>query len=265
MNDPHVKALHYRVIAGADIDYKKASRLDHEERDFKLTLEGESAIFEMKTHFATEDEARAVVDDFIRCWEIIIGLEQGPGDLQFRYNKPEIVDRAPAPSKPGDVTVYAATLRSMIRLSGSVQVHISRARFPSPPVRFGVSPDVETMYTRYKAYIEGRETLTSMAYVCLTVLETTAAGSSSKARENAARQYSIEYNVLDTLGKLTANKGSAAEARKYPKSGKFAPLTSAEITWLVAAIKMLIRRVGEYAYDPSGQLSELTMAELPPL
>ncbi len=116
------------------------------------------------------------------------------------------------------------------------------------------------MYLRYKAYRKKRETLASMAYMCLTIFEASAGG-----RKEAARQYNIANAVLDKLGKLTATKGNREEARKFPKDGKFDPLRPKEKEWIVSVIKELIRRAGEYAYDPNAKVRQLSMKDFPDL
>jgi hypothetical protein len=116
------------------------------------------------------------------------------------------------------------------------------------------------MYLRYKAYRKNHETLASMAYMCLTTLEASAGG-----RKEAARQYNIANAVLDNLGNLTANKGNREEARKFPKEGKFEPLRPKEKEWIVSVIKALIRRAGEYAYDPNAKLKQVSMRDFPDL
>lgn len=128
------------------------------------------------------------------------------------------------------------------------------------PKNFSASPDAEAMYLRYKAYWQNRETLTSAAYMILTILETGAGN-----RKEASKQYNIEYAVLDTLGELVSTKGDPVEARKYPKDGKFKPLCPKETDWIVSVIKALIRWVGEYAHDPDAELKKLTMGDFPDL
>lgn len=259
MNDPHVKALHYRVVVGKDVDYKNAAPLSETTEDFEFSLDGKTAVFEMKEHYSTADEAKAVVEQCLRAWEILIGLEQDPGALRLVFDHADIIDRSPDTSDR-NVLNLQAHLPVHIVVSDRVSLHVSRGQYPSFPKKFSASPDAETMYLRYKAYRQNRETLTSMAYMCLTILQAGAGG-----RKEAARQYNIEYAVLDTLAKLASTKGDIAEARKFPKDGILEPFRHKEKDWIVLIIKALIRRAGEHAHDPRAKLKHLSMRDFPDL
>ena len=114
------------------------------------------------------------------------------------------------------------------------------------------------MYLRYKAFREGKESLLSMAYMCLTVLETSAGG-----RSRAASKYSISKAVLNKLGTICSEKGDKNQDRKAPKKGAFAALTVSESEWVIQVVKALIRRVGEYAYRPTASLPAVTISDFP--
>ena len=259
MNDPHVKALYYRVVVGKDVDYNNAPPLSETTDEFEFSIDGKTAVFEMKQHYSTADEAKAVVEQYVRAWDILIGLEQDPDDLQLVFDHADIIDRSPDTSDKNVVNLQGHVSARVV-LSDSFSSHVSRGKYPSFPKNFSASLDAETMYLRYKAYRENRETLAAMAYMCLNLLEVGAGG-----RKEAARQYNIAKAVLDTLGKLTSTKGDPEEARKFPEDGKFDPLRPKEKEWIVSVIKALIRRAGEYAYDPKAKLTQLSMKDFPDL
>jgi hypothetical protein len=98
-----------------------------------------------------------------------------------------------------------------------------------------------------------------MAYMCLTVLDASAGGS----RKKAAAQYAIAESILRKLGELCSTRGSRQEARKAPKTGVYVPLTSLEKEWIQGVVKKLIRRLGEWAYDQTANLTKITMTDLP--
>lgn len=148
----------------------------------------------------------------------------------------------------------------------SVSRAVERASsYPALPENFVASPDVETMWQRYEQYVQGREPLPSMAYFCLTVLETSARNVHGKGgnREKALRTYAVQDKVLGKLGELTARLGDAGTARKAGGAGR--PLTSVERDWIERCLRALIRRVGEKAADPQGNFDRITMADLPQL
>jgi hypothetical protein len=101
---------------------------------------------------------------------------------------------------------------------------------------------------------EGKESLQSMAYFVLTILENHAG-----SRKSAATQFQIEYDVLRKVGDLSSTRGDATTARK----AKHAPMTGSERHWLEAATRKLIIRMGEYA--AGNVVEQLTFAGLPHL
>lgn len=257
MNDPHVKSLHYRLIPGDSVDYERAEPITVETPDFVMKVGATEATFEMKTHYTTKDEAKARVDSWLRCWEVLVGLEHDPGDLSFSFQRADVIDRAPSET---NAKIVNADVHFHIDITTDAAAHVSRGKYPSSPRNFALSPDVETMYIRYKAYREGRESLLSMAYMCLTVLEASAGG-----RPDAATKYCIAKPVLDKLGTLCSERGDPQEARKNPKSGTFVALSNTEKEWITMVIKALIRRAGECAHDPKAPFLQLTVNDFPKL
>jgi len=255
MNDPHVVSLLYKVTFGKDVDYDKAPPLKEDTEDFVCTIDQKRAFFEMITHFSSEEAAKEVTDKFLKTCSIFWGIHNCPNEISFLYKGAEIVDRRPDQSNALSICVS-----DTIGISDEVAFHVSRAKFPPIPHDFKVSPDVETIYNRYKGYHDNREKLTSMAYMCLTVLETT--GGSRKA---AAKKYQIDDKVLSKWGELVSERGSEMEARKAAKNKVFTPLTDKEREWLVALIKKVIIRLGNYAYDSPQSFPKITFNDLPNL
>ncbi|MDO9529925.1 MAG: hypothetical protein Q7J27_12330 [Syntrophales bacterium] len=252
----HVKSIHYRIITGEHVDYKKASPIREETDDFVLRVENDLASFEMKKHFSTKEDAKDYIDPYLKRWEILIGLAHDHRDLRFEYKNAEVIDRSP--DDKNSIILNVDPIR--ISVSLDAVLHVSRGRFPSPPKNFENTPDVETMYLRYKAFREGKESLLAMAYMCLTVLETSAGG-----RSKAVSKYSISKAVLNKLGTICSEKGGKNQDRKAPKKGAFDVLTASESEWVIQVVKALIRRVGEYAYRPTTSLQAIIISDFPPV
>jgi hypothetical protein len=98
-----------------------------------------------------------------------------------------------------------------------------------------------------------------MAYFCLTVVE-----SVFGRRRDASRQLKVEFSVLDMLGNLSSGVGDDQTGRKRNVQQR-RPHSPAENDWLDHAVRMLIRRMAEYAFAPAVVLDTITMADLPPL
>jgi hypothetical protein len=88
-------------------------------------------------------------------------------------------------------------------------------------------------------------------------------GEVKERRKRAAERFKVEFAVLKKLGELADNKGGR-DARKT--KGATAEFTGAERAWLEEAMKCLIRRAAQIAYDPTAALPQITMKDdLPPL
>ena len=216
------------------------------------------AKFEMKEHYASEEEAKSVVEEFLRAWEIDSALRIGGTGMLFAFERAQVIDRNPPP--PGTVLVAVPTGRLTVRAHAPT-VHVTRRAYPAPPAVFRVSPDVETLWQRYQFHRQGSEPLPGMAYFCLTRLEASAGGP-PKAREKAVTKYAIDKKVLDKLGELSSERGDPKTARKATAMARFH--TPAEVAWTESAIRAIIRRVGEVVAGATG-LPVITMKDLPRL
>lgn len=254
MNDPHVQTLHYRIKHKDGVDYAKAPPLDDKQPAFTVRIEEGRAIIHMQSHHTTADEARAVVEPYLRDWELSAILERGPGEIEFVYEHADIIDRNPTPTAGQHLT---ATLHTNISQFPTVTVKIERATWPAPAAGIKLDPVVEFMVQRYSRYKEGKEGIAHAANYCLTEIEDYAGG-----RKGAANYYRISMKILTTLGDLAANKGGdlARKAR-----GARIPYSAAERAWLEAAMQKIIRRAAQVAFDPHAVRQQITMTDLPAL
>ena len=260
MNDPHVVALWYRIEHGDSVDYGEAQPLDRAETGFRVKAEQGRVCFEFKDHYATKDAARKAIEDYIRVWEFEAGLLGGPHSFKLTFDRAQIKDRKPPPPVPGVVSISAHTRAGVPTVTGKVQV--VRTHYPPPPSGLMLTPDVQTMYDRFQGYRLGREPLASMAYFCVTVLETSAGQTCPKSgvREAAAKKYGIQLEVLSKLGELSSMRGGQ-QARKA--SGKDNDLTAQESRFMQEAIKAVIRRAAEKAHAPDSDLPKISLSDLP--
>jgi hypothetical protein len=170
--------------------------------DFRITLREGRATVEMLTDYSTVDEARGMVEPFLRAWEIQAFLHhfakhddfQQP--LVFEFDGAEVSH----PVRGPDVVIQAPAAGGFFYRA-----------YPSPPDRFEAPPDVRAMWLRWQEYQAGRESLPSMAYFCLTVVEASMGGARTGRRERAADHYAIDVDVLKTLGDLASEVGGDHE------------------------------------------------------
>lgn len=253
MNDPHVKALLYRVEHASTFNYEQAEPFDRDFPEFHIRIESEHATAEPKRHFATAEEAREVVESFLRAWELDAALTRdNPDVLRFVYLRPEIVDRNPP---PGSAVLYPQTGQYVLK-GHEATLCLGLKEYPEPPSGLTISPEVAAMFDRWSRYKVGQALLGDTADFCRGALER------GVGRQSAADHYGIDRPVIDKLGDLVDRKGGP-QARKY--KGFATPYTEPERAWLEAALKKVIRRAAETAYHPDASRGLITMEDLPPL
>lgn len=258
MNDPHVVALNYRIEHHSSVDYDEANPLNHSEEAFEIHVKRNNVRFAMNRHYATQTEALESVEGYIRAWEHLAALENGPNEFKLVFDGAEIEDRDPTPG-----AVYASAKPAHFTFSVSEpSVHVSRGAYPRPPLtRMEFSPCVQLMFDRYVGYRARREYLPSMAGFCLTVLEKSVQSEKGR-RKAAAKHYDIEFKVLNEVGRLCSNKG-AAEARKA--QGIDQDLNGRERQFLEEVVKAIIQRAAEVAADPDGSRDMIVLSDFPDL
>lgn len=258
--DLHVVRLRYALQPSDRITYVSPAPVGFETADAFFRLAEGNLACDMKTHFPTQDAARAVVEPVLRAWEVDADLRWIQGALRFKFDRAEIIDRSPVP--PGDIRVFGtAPAPALLAMGGTVSVHETRCHYPAPPCTFRLNPDAESILRRYQDYLGGREPLPSMAYFCLTVFEATASDKNNR-RKRAAKAYGIEKLVLDTIGELASRPGDRSSARKAAP-GPVQPITGLEGVWLEAAVRTLIWRLGDTRTAMT--LPLITMRDLPKL
>ena len=193
MGDPHVVELRYRVQYSDGVAFDEDSLPIEREFDlFRLRVTDEAATAEMKAHFATEDEAREVVEAFLRPWEIFESVQPAPTGLRFLFEESEVIDRDPPP--------FYVEVSLLPTIQADVRI-VRELRFPKLPKEFAVSPDVEVMWSLYEAYVRGHDRLLPMAYTCLKRLTYSVGGD----RQEAAEKYRISRKVLTKPSALSTS------------------------------------------------------------
>lgn len=248
------------MVTGPRFEFRGAQPIESDEAAFRVRLEEATLRVEMKEHHSTAQSAQDVVDPYLRAWEIDFALKRGRREMWFEFEGPELVDRSPP--APGDpIEMGGAGVSST---TGSVTGTISACAYPMPPDRFRASDEVRALMLHFEAFVAGAERLVDAAYFTLTMLERRAGRSS--ARVKAAERFGIDYAVLKTVGRLTSHEvGDLRTARKVSPKSSLRPHTPAELAWLEASLRMMIRRLGEHDFDPLAVLPTITMADLPVL
>jgi len=254
MPDLHVVSLRYALRPSEHASFTNPPPIEFETQDAQFRLAEGELTCKMKTHFADPADARPTVEPTIRAWEIDADLRLCPDVLKFDFDGADVIDSTPAP--PGVYGVAYIVGSGAATASGSASVLIGYLDYPAPPPStFRMNPDADAILGRYQMHRAGREPLQSMAYFCLTFLETKAG-----SRHDAAALYRIDHLVLKKIGELTSTRGDTSTARKANAAH---PLSRQEHAWLDAAVKMLIWRTGDTR--DAAALPLMTMSDLPTL
>lgn len=254
MRDPHVEAVLYEIGTGDGISFGDPPPMTLTNHLGTFELAGGKLTIRPADHYSNGTEARAVLDPFLRAWEIDADLTRNIGAIRFTFQSVQKIDRSPPVSSSGVVSVGVGAAE-MIAIGELTSVHITQNTYPPAPNDFRTTPEVQLAYGRWRAFREGREPLQSMAYAVLTLLASIAGG-----RRQAATTFQVDPRILDNIGRLSSTKGDAATSRKFA-GVQLQPLSGAETSWLESAIRRIVRRIGEHA--AGAHLSQITVNDLP--
>lgn len=261
MNDPHVVALFYRLEHDDFLDYDNAPPLEGEDSLLRFRLDERQLTITPKDHYANETDTIKAVESFIRSWEFEATVEAGRGQLSFRYERSEIVDRNPDPVPEGHVSASARPVHFSFKVSPA-QGHVSRSKYPSPPSGPKKNPDNEVtrkVLLHLDRYHQGREILGTASNFALTALLDGAEGPETDKRKRAAKYFKVSRQVLSRVADLADGKGGT-QARKY--KGSDSEYTEQERKFLVAAVQAFARRAAEARENPPECLQEITKETL---
>jgi hypothetical protein len=257
-----VRATHtellYRLRTSESVKFDQAVPVTRETPWFRMRLADGALTVEMKEHYTNEAGARACVDPDLKAWELDVGLRLRPKAIAFEFDKAEIIDRNPP--GPGEPHILEASAGSFLFTGGSATFSVTYRQYPVPPSNLKVTPDVESLWFRYKMHIDGKEPLLSMAYFCLSLLEGTT-GQKHGARETVCQMCRIDRAVRDKLGDLVSERGGPLEARKLDSGATRTPLNASEKQWILEVIRALIRRKAEYDFDSNRNFSHIAMSD----
>jgi hypothetical protein len=97
MRDPHVELLFFTCESSGTVSFKNPPPLSHENDICTLKLDNEILEVKPKAHYAKPDEARQIIEPFLRAWEFDSDLQLGLGSIRFKYRDAKIIDRDPPP------------------------------------------------------------------------------------------------------------------------------------------------------------------------
>ncbi len=203
-----------------------------ETEEFRVTVSDGLATVEMIADFGTVDEARAIVEPYLRAWEIkaFIRHFERHSDWQhpllFKFVGAEVSNSVPTDA---------------VGIIGSPAGGFFAKQYSPAPIDFVASDKVQAMWARWQGYRADKEPLQSMAYYCSTAV-TAAFGNDQAA---AAQQLRISRQIFSSLNRLTSEVGTDRDRRKAV-STPARELTAEERQWIQECVILLVLRMGEY-------------------
>ena len=255
MRDPHVTALYNSVSTGDGIEFGSPPAYVFDNHVGRFAIDQLKLTVRPVAHHASTAVARTVVGPFLRAWEVYTDLTRNIGSIRFSFTSADVIDRDPPPPNSG-VTIEVG-VGELLVLGEFATVFVTQNAYPPAPSAFDATPEVELAHARWVAHRAHHEPLQAMAYSVLTLIEAMAGG-----RQNAAKLFSVDVNILKEIGRLSSTKGDGATARKLKSLVSLQPLTGGESSWLDAAVRRLIQRVGEHS--GGAPLTRIERRDLPP-
>ena len=244
--------LYYRATYPDNLDYTNVRPLEEDRDAFHVTLKDKHAVVRMKEPCASKEEARSLVDPFLGQWELEADLARPEAEaLRFQFIHAEIKGPDPAPHEK------RIRVHDVSKTTDHVQVRVAPPSYPRPPSSpLELSDKVTRMYNRYLEYKRGRGLLPDMANFCLTMLESMVGKQGSK-RQEAARKFGIDFEVLSRIGCLCARKGGDVARKAEGTAHSFTPEEQQFLEWVIPVI---IRRVAQVEAGPNQRAPKISLA-----
>lgn len=251
MNPPRIESLTFQISSEPHTQYEHPERMAFANALGRFQAVDGKLVWWPDENFFDIEEARNAVASFLKDWEVHAAMRDMPGVLEFRFDQAEL--RQAAPRDAGGTVLLAA--EATLAISAVASATVTHARYPAPPPGFHATTEVELAFRRWRAYVEGREPLLSMAYFIFTML----VPKNGRSRQEASAVFAVEEAVLSTLSGLSSVR-SGSDARKFTATNSV-PLSDHERAWLEAVVRRLIYRLGEHA--GGGPLTPIRMDDLP--
>ncbi len=257
MKNKIIKKLIYTIVADKE-GYKNAKKLEFSLPGFKFSLDNFIMEVELNKQYATEEEAREEVDSILKTWESYIDLNYDRNEMKFKYNYAEMIEMEEENDETKRIISVSST--AMVTMAVELKIITPRDQYLAPPSNFILSPDVCSLLQRFNNSLEGKEPLLSMVYYCKTLVENKGGGT-----RQASQIFKINGEIFKKIGELSSIRGDFNEARKINGNSRLSNLQPNERQWLIAALKKIIIRIGEYDYDPNASFAMINMNHLPKL
>lgn len=245
------KLIKYKLVPKKDIEFINCQKYEFEDSSFKYILSSDLLLScEPKIEVSDETSAKIIIETMLKSWEIESGLKYGKKVMEFIHESTEmIVEEEDDVSLDTRITVKA-------KITANAEVSKPLSNFPVKNNDFIVSPNIEVIWKRFEIYKEGRESLLSMAYFCLSYLESLCGN-----RANIVNTFKIERELLDKLGYISSEAGNLLEARKA-KNNHFVDLDTQTIEWVENCILNIIKHLGRVEALTINNVEILTLSSI---
>jgi hypothetical protein len=149
MKRPRVERLGYHVHVAPEVEFDTPPPLEFETPEFYWKRSGDTLSLIPKVRFTTERDARVAVEPLLKTWEVQAGIDAGGPVFSFEFGTMRFIDEAN--NSPSGYGLDHRTARL------GIAMHYSE--YPSPPSAVTITPDIETLWSRYSIDKQGGEPL----------------------------------------------------------------------------------------------------------
>ena len=136
VRDPRVERLHFRIACEEGTVYDNPAPLRFRHQFGTSETDGGALVVSPVDDFSNEADARAIIEPFLRAWEIATDIDEGVGVIRVRYVRADIVDRNPEPGSRASAVTTERQLRDIeedtsIVVQKGRRLHRSESGIPS--------------------------------------------------------------------------------------------------------------------------------------
>lgn len=258
MDSLKVDELYYELILSDDISFENPPIIEENFEHFSIHLKDGNLIIKMKTEFNDVNQAKKVVEPFLKMWEFTSMVRYNNMDIRFQFIKSKFIDKRPYNINTNSICLETG---EYFLVGENLSLSVIRKNYPYPIRGLIYSPDVEALCNRYIGYMNGRESLLSMAYFCFTLFTNEFRNEKNKLMK-IEEKYKLDKKILSRISKLSSTAGNLNEARKIDVNSDLTPIPQVDKTWLSSAIELLIIRKAEVDNNPDKKLKGITCDNL---
>jgi hypothetical protein len=102
MGTEQVVELYYKLKTSETVDFKSPPPIEEEKTSFNFCLNNGKLTIKLKKYCSSVEEARNLVKDYLKSWEIDDAIRNGRKRIEFVFDDAKIID----PKNPNVTIIY---------------------------------------------------------------------------------------------------------------------------------------------------------------